>query len=265
MDLLVIGSSVAFVSYILASVATVSRLFHPKGPNIVLVLSLGCVAIVAHTLSNGQYLYQQADINFSLPNVVSLVSLLITLLVSLVALKYKVNLLLPVVYSFAGIWQLLMIFIPTNVLIPLSAEKVFLVTHITLALIAYCVLIIATLYAFQVAYINYKLKNKNLLAVSHLPPLMQVENQLFLILSIGTLCLLLSQFSGLIFLDDFFTKERAHKTVLSLMSLLVYMLILWGHFKQGWRGHKVLVLTVIASLLLTLSYFGSRFVKEFIL
>lgn len=265
MDLLVIGSSVAFVSYILASVATVSRLFHPKGPNIVLVLSLGCVAIVAHTLSNGQYLYQQADINFSLPNVVSLVSLLITLLVSLVALKYKVNLLLPVVYSFAGIWQLLMIFIPPNVLIPLSAEKVFLVTHITLALIAYCVLIIATLYAFQVAYINYKLKNKNLLAVSHLPPLMQVENQLFLILSIGTLCLLLSQFSGLIFLDDFFTKERAHKTVLSLMSLLVYMLILWGHFKQGWRGHKVLVLTVIASLLLTLSYFGSRFVKEFIL
>jgi|TARA_B110000238_G_scaffold57471_1_gene62812 ABC-type uncharacterized transport system permease subunit len=264
-DLLVIGSSVAFVSYILASVATVSRLFHPKGPNIVLVLSLGCVAIVAHTLSNGQYLYQQADINFSLPNVVSLVSLLITLLVSLVALKYKVNLLLPVVYSFAGIWQLLMIFIPPNVLIPLSAEKVFLVTHITLALIAYCVLIIATLYAFQVAYINYKLKNKNLLAVSHLPPLMQVENQLFLILSIGTLCLLLSQFSGLIFLDDFFTKERAHKTVLSLMSLLVYMLILWGHFKQGWRGHKVLVLTVIASLLLTLSYFGSRFVKEFIL
>ena len=211
MDLLVIGSSVAFVSYILASVATLSRLFHPKGPNIVLVLSLGCIAMVAHTLSNGQYLYQQANINFSLPNVVSLVSLLITLLVSLVAL------------------------------------------------------IIATLYAFQVAYINYKLKNKNLLAVSHLPPLMQVENQLFLILSIGTLSLLLSQFSGFIFLDDFFARERAHKTVLSLISLLVYMLILWGHFKQGWRGHKVLVLTVIASLLLTLSYFGSRFVKEFIL
>jgi len=264
-DLLVIGSSVAFVSYILASVATVSRLFHPKGPNIVLVLSLGSIAIVAHTLSNGQYLYQQANINFSLPNVVSLVSLLITLLVSSVALKYKVNLLLPVVYSFAGIWQLLMIFIPPNILIPLSTEKIFLVTHITLALIAYCVLIIATLYAFQVAYINYKLKNKNLLAVSHLPPLMQVENQLFLILSIGTLCLLLSQFSGLIFLDDFFAKERAHKTALSLMSLLVYVLILWGHFKQGWRGNKVLVLTVIASLLLTLSYFGSRFVKEFIL
>ena len=265
MDLLVIGSSVAFISYILASIALVSSLFHPKGPNIVLVLFLGSIAIIAHTLSNGQYLYQQADINFSLPNVISLVSLIITLCVSAAALKYKVNLLLPVVYGFAGIWQLLMIFIPPITPIPLSAEKVFLITHITLALIAYCVLIIATLYAFQVAYINYKLKSKNLSAVSHLPPLMQVENQLFLILNIGTLCLLLSEFSGFVFLDDFLSKERAHKTILSLMSLLVYMIILWGHFKQGWRGHKVLVLTVIASLLLTLSYFGSRFVKEFIL
>jgi len=229
------------------------------------VLTLGCIAIIAHTLSNGQYLVQQADINFSLPNVISLVSLIITLCVSAAALKYKVNLLLPVVYGFAGIWQLLMIFIPPTAQIPLSTEKVFLVTHITLALIAYCVLIIATLYAFQVAYINYKLKSKNLSAVSHLPPLMQVENQLFLILNIGTLCLLLSEFSGFVFLDDFLSKERAHKTVLSLMSLFVYMIILWGHFKQGWRGHKVLVLTVVASLLLTLSYFGSRFVKEFIL
>jgi ABC-type uncharacterized transport system permease subunit len=264
-DLLVIGSSVAFMSYMLASIAILSRLFHAEGPNIVLVLSLGCVAIIAHTLTNGQYLYQQANINFSLPNVISLVSLLITLTVSAAALKYKVNLLLPVVYGFAGIWQLLMIFIPPSAQIPLNTEKMFLVTHITLALISYCILIIATLYAFQVAYINYKLKNKKLRSVSNLAPLMQVENQLFLILTLGTLCLLLSQFSGLVFLDDFLSKERAHKTVLSLMSLTVYMIILWGHFKQGWRGHKVLVLTVIASMLLTLSYFGSRFVKEFVL
>ncbi|MFQ3268136.1 MAG: ABC-type uncharacterized transport system permease subunit, partial [Colwellia sp.] len=33
----------------------------------------------------------------------------------------------------------------------------------------------------------------------------------------------------------------------------------------GWRGQKVLVLMVSASGLLTLAYFGSRFVKEFIL
>lgn len=265
MDLLVIGSTVAFVSYILASSAIVTRLFHPKGPNLKLVFLFGSIAIVAHTFNNLQYLFLNNDVNFNLPNVISLVSLIITLSVSVAALKFKVNLLLPVVYGFAGIWQLFMVFIPPIVQIPLSVDKLFLVTHITLALIAYCILVIATLYAFQVTYINLKLKNKNLLAVSHLPPLMQVQNQLFLILNIGTLCLLISEFTGFIFLDDFLSKERAHKTVLSLMALFIYITILWGHYKKGWRGHRVLMLSLIATSLLTLSYFGSRFVKEFLL
>lgn len=267
MNLLVIGSSIAFVFYILASITLVSKLFNPKGPNMVLVLSLGIIAIIAHTLSNEQYLFFQTHINFSLPNVISLVSLIITLCVTAAALKFKINLLLPVVYSFAGIWQLLMIFIPASTIpeIPLTQEKLFLVTHITLSLIAYCVLVIATLYAFQVAYINYKLKSKNLAAVSHLPPLMQVENQLFLMLSLGTLFLIFTQISAFGFLDNLFAKERAHKTVLSLIALVLYLVILWAHYRQGWRGHKVLVLTVFATFILTLSYFGSRFVKEFLL
>lgn len=265
MDLLVISSSIAFVAYMLATMAILSRLFHPKGPNLILVLGLASIAIISHTLNNTHFLFSQENINFSLPNVISFVSLIITLAVSAVALRFKVNLLLPVVYGFAGIWQLLMIFIPPIQQIPLVAEQVILVSHITLALIAYCVLIIATLYAFQVTYINLKLKSKNLTAVSHLPPLMQVENQLFMLLSIGTFCLFLSELGGLIFLDGFFNKENIHKTTLSLIALIIYSATLWGHYKRGWRGHKVLMLTISASALLTLSYFGSRFVKEFLL
>ena len=190
MNFLNIGSSIAFICYMIASAAVLTRLFHAKGPNLVLVLTFGCIAIIAHTLTGAHSIFYQHDINFSLPNVITLVSLLITLIFTTIALKYKVNLLLPVVYGFAGIWQLIMIFIPPVAQIPLAAEKLVLVSHITLALIAYCVLIIATLYSFQVAYINFKLKSKNLAAVHHLPPLMQVENQLFLILALGTFCLL---------------------------------------------------------------------------
>ncbi|MFT5755500.1 MAG: ABC-type uncharacterized transport system permease subunit [Alteromonadaceae bacterium] len=260
-----IGSFIAFASYLLATLAVVFRLFHPKGPSIVVVLSFASIAIIAHALSNGEILYSNEIINFSLPNVISLVSLIITLTVSAIALRYKINLLLPVVYAFAGVWQLVMIFIPTIGQAPLVIEKLPIISHITLALIAYCVLIIATLYAFQVAYINLKLKSKNLLAVSHLPPLMQVEGQLFIILAIGTSCLFASELVGFIYLENFISKANAHKTVLSLLSLCVYITILWGHYKQGWRGHRVLVLVIIASTLLTLAYFGSRFVKEFIL
>ncbi|GLX79285.1 cytochrome c assembly protein [Thalassotalea insulae] len=265
MDFSNIGAVIAFVSYLIATLAIVFRLFHPKGPNIVLVLTFGCIAIIFHTLTTGQYLLTNNSIDFALPNVISLVSLVITLTVTAIALRFKVNLLLPVAYGFAGIWQLLSLFIPHEQHTPLVIEQLAVFSHVVIALIAYCILTIATLYAFQVAYINMKLKDKNLTAVSHLPPLMQVESQLFNILAIGTFCLFLSQLIGVLFLDNFLTKENAHKTVLSLLALLTYFTILWGHYKKGWRGHRTLVLTISASILLTLAYFGSRFVKEFLL
>ncbi|WP_057832379.1 cytochrome C assembly family protein [Colwellia sp. TT2012] len=265
MDFLVIGSSLAFLLYILATLAIVTRLFHPKGPNLTLVLSLATAAISIHAFNDGLLFFSQDSINFNLPNVISLVSLIITVVVTLVALRFKVNLLLPVVYGFTGLWQLVILFLPPIESIPLVVEKVILLSHISFALIAYCILIIATLYAFQVTYINLKLKRKNLTAVAHLPPLMQVEKQLFSILTLGTIFLFISQVIGFLFLDDFFAKKNAHKTVLSLLAFATYGLILWGHFQKGWRGHRVLVLMISASGLLTLAYFGSRLVKEFIL
>jgi len=264
-DFLVIGSSLAFLLYILATLAIVTRLFHPKGPNITLVLSLAATAIIVHGFNDALLFFSQNTINFNLPNVISLVSLIITVVVTLVAIRSKVNLLLPVIYGFTGLWQLVIIFIPPIDSIPLVVEKVILLSHISFALIAYCVLIIATLYAFQVTYINLKLKNKNLTAVAHLPPLMQVEKQLFSILTVGTAILFISEIIGFVFLDGFLAKENAHKTLLSLLSFALYCLILWGHFEKGWRGHRVLILMISASGLLTLAYFGSRFVKEFIL
>lgn len=265
MNFLVIASSIAFIAYMLAARAIISRLFHPNGPNIKQVLLLATTAITIHLFNDVQLFFIRDGINFSLPNVISLVSLIITITISFVALRVKVNLLLPVVYGFAGIWQLARIFIPTTESMTVMANKFILISHISLALIAYCILIIATLYAFQVTYINVKLKSKNLTAVVHLPPLMQVERQLFTILIAGVIFLFASEIIGLLFLDGFFAKENIHKTVLSLAALLLYSVILLGHHLQGWRGHRILVLMISASVLLTLSYFGSRFVKEFLL
>lgn len=258
-------SIIASVSYLLAGIITVATLFTPKGPNIVLVLILGCLGIICHTVSSNHLLFSSQDLNFSLPNVISLVSLLITLTITATALKFKVNLLLPVVYSFAGLWQLILFFIPKDNQHPIISDNISVISHVSLSLIAYCILVIATLYAFQVSYINYKLKHKNIQAVSHLPPLMQVEGQLFSLLAMGTLSLSLSLLIGFFFLDNFFSEKNAHKMFFSVLALGTYVVILWGHIKQGWRGHKVLILTIIATFLLTLAYFGSRFVKEFIL
>jgi ABC-type uncharacterized transport system permease subunit len=116
-----------------------------------------------------------------------------------------------------------------------------------------------------VSYINLKLKEKKFSAVNHLPPLMQVEKQLFVLLLLGTVFLFVSQLTGFVFLENYIAKSNAHKTIFSLMALVLYAVILWGHYNKGWRGHRVLLMTNTATLLLTLGYFGSRFVKEFLL
>jgi ABC-type uncharacterized transport system permease subunit len=260
-----ICSIAAFFCYMVATWTILSRLFHPQGPNLKLVLIFASVGMFTHLSSNLLFLFTQHDINFSLPNVVSLVSLVITLVISIAALRYKINLLLPVVYGFSGGWQLIMLLIPPISQSSLLSEHLGVVSHISLALIAYSILVIAALYTFQVTYINWKLKTKNLNAVSHLPPLMQVEKQLFNILFVGTCILFISQVTGFLFLDGFISKEYAHKTILSLLALCLYIAILWGHYKKGWRGHKVLALTILATGLLTLAYFGSRLVREVLL
>lgn len=265
-DLMTVYSIIAFFAYLIATFAVLSKLFHPQGPNQLIILSFGCIAVFVHTLLVTHLLFIQSDeINFNLINVVSLVALLISLTITAMALKFKANLLLPVVYGFSGLWLIAAHFIPPTIHMLPAHEKIMLIAHIIIALIAYCILIIATLYAFQVSYISHKLKSKNLAAVNHLPPLMQVQHQLFLILAVGTFALFISQITAFLFLDDLFSKENAHKTVFSIAALLVYCLVLWGHYNKGWRGKKVLTLTIIASFLLTLAYFGSRFVKEFLL
>ncbi len=265
MDYLLIGYLIAFLSYLFASVTILVRWFHPKGPNLNLALMFGFMAIALHSAINIHNLILPTEINFSLPNVISLVSLIIAIVGSFIALRFHVNLLLPLIYSFTAAWQLLMIFLPNIAHSPLNTDQLHINIHITLSIFSYCILVIATLYTFQVSYINLKLKTKNLSAVNHLPPLMQVESQLFIILKIGTACLIASLLSGFIFLDDLFSTARAHKTLLSLLALAIYITIIIGHRFKGWRGHRVLFLCIAATTLLTLSYFGSRFVKEFIL
>lgn len=258
-------SLIAFICYSVATLYILSRLFHPSGTNNVLISIFGSIAIGAHFMTASHLLTNEHQVNFSLANVITLVNFSIVFIISIASLRFKVKLLLPVIYGFSALWQLAMIFIE-----PLSPnmminDNVSVLVHITFALSAYCILVIANLFAFQVAYISNKLKNKNLHIVHQLPPLMQVEKQLFIILIIGSITLFLSEIFGFIFLDYAVAKQYAHKTLFSLLAGIIYFVTIFGHFKLGWRGQKVLTLTTSATFLLTLGYFGSRFVKEFLL
>jgi ABC-type uncharacterized transport system permease subunit len=141
-----------------------------------------------------------------------------------------------------------------------------LVFHITLSLVAYGILALATLYALQTSYLNRVLKNrKGHILLSKLPPLMTVEKYFFNLLALGTFVLFIALGSGFVFLDDMFAQQQAHKTILTSLAALLYLIAVILHRASGLRGRIIVVLTVIASTLLTLGYFGSRFVKDFLL
>ncbi|HSB96504.1 MAG TPA: cytochrome c biogenesis protein CcsA, partial [Spongiibacteraceae bacterium] len=56
-----------------------------------------------------------------------------------------------------------------------------------------------------------------------------------------------------------------HKTVFSLISWLIFAILLWGHHRLGWRGHTAVRWTLAGFSLLVLAYFGSKFVLELML
>ncbi|MFA0498310.1 MULTISPECIES: inner membrane protein YpjD, partial [unclassified Vibrio] len=99
----------------------------------------------------------------------------------------------------------------------------------------------------------------------NLPPLMMVERQLFKIILIGNGLLTGTLLTGLIFVQDMFAQGKAHKAVLSFIAWVIYSILLWGHYQKGWRGQKVTWFALAGATMLTLAYFGSRFVQEIIL
>ena len=56
-----------------------------------------------------------------------------------------------------------------------------------------------------------------------------------------------------------------HKTVLSLLTLVVVVGLLVAHWRTGMRGRRVARLVLLAYLLLTLAYPGVKFVTDILL
>ncbi|QZN92158.1 cytochrome C assembly family protein [Idiomarina abyssalis] len=223
------------------------------------------LAVIAH---GWLILLQLSYDEFDHINVSSSLAIVAFLIATLTLLKNNQasNLFLkPVIYLFSALTTVLLVFTPVDWGADISAGH-GLVFHITLSLVAYGILALATLYALQTSYLNRVLKNrKGHILLSKLPPLMTVEKYFFNLLALGTFVLFIALGSGFVFLDDMFAQQQAHKTILTSLAALLYLIAVILHRASGLRGRIIVVLTVIASTLLTLGYFGSRFVKDFLL
>ncbi|MBV7261868.1 inner membrane protein YpjD [Photobacterium sp. WH24] len=262
MDILIAFTAAGF--YLLALAFIVPGLSHNNGIKARPVLISATVAIILHVVFLKDLILGGVGQNLSILNVASLISLIIAIITTLAMVKMRIWFLLPVIYSFAAINLAAAAVLPGGFITHLEAHPQILL-HISLALFAYSTLMIATLYAIQLAWLDYKLKHKKLAFNPNLPPLMLVERQLFKIILVGHILLTITLITGFIFLQDMFAQGKTHKAVLSILAWGVYSVLLWGHYRMGWRGKKVVWFSLIGAFLLTLAYFGSRFVKEIII
>lgn len=253
---------IAMFAYLLSLALIIPSIIRKTGAYRRLALISVIIALICHTVALQQRIFDvSTGQNLSLVNIGSVVSLIICTVMTIVASRNRGWFILPIVYSFALINLAFVTFLPGEFITHLEQSKGLLV-HIGLALFAYATLIIAALYALQLAWLDYQLKNKRLTFNNDMPPLMTIERKLFHITQVGVILLTLTLCTGLLYMDNLFSRENIDKAVLSILAWFVYIVLLWGHYHEGWRGRRVVWFSMAGAVLLTLAYFGSRMIQQ---
>ena len=138
-------------------------------------------------------------------------------------------------------------------------------THILVAILAYCLLTIATIQSLLYCYQEYQFKQRRkpslLLA---LPPLQTMETLLFRLIGLGFVLLTFTLISGAIFSQQIFGHafEFKHHTILAVVGWCVFAYLLIQRFRNGLRGNSAVAWTVCGFMFIQLGYFGTKLVTE---
>ena len=139
-------------------------------------------------------------------------------------------------------------------------------THIISSIIAFSILCLAAVQAIILLVQERHLKQHTAAGILRaLPSLRENEFILFQTIVLGVLVLTIALATGFIFLDDIFAQHLVHKTVLSILAWIVFVILLWGRAQFGWRGPTAVRWTLGGFSFLILAFFGSKFVLELIL
>ena len=248
--------------YLFASVLVLQQFFssQPHTPN--RVLTAAWLAIILHLATLGMAIIQAQSVqNLSVLNVASSVALLINIGLTSISQRQNSWILLPFAYAFAMVLLFSNSFTPSHYLTSLG-DRPGLVAHIALALLSYAMMSIASLFALLQVYLSYQLKQRRKLNLQNVPPLLTIEKQLVRLLQIGGVLLTLSISSGFVFLDNMLAPSNLDKAGLSIIAWCIYATLLWGHYQRGWRGQRLVIMTLTGNVLLAVAYFGSRLLQN---
>jgi ABC-type uncharacterized transport system permease subunit len=138
--------------------------------------------------------------------------------------------------------------------------------HIVTSILSYALFAVAACQAVLLIYQNRHLKqHQPSRLVTSLPPLQTMESLLFQVLATGQFFLSIALLTGVLFLDDLWAQHVVHKTILSLVAWIIFSILLFGHYRLGWRGRTAIRWTLWGFANLVLAFFGTKLALEFLL
>jgi ABC-type uncharacterized transport system permease subunit len=174
----------------------------------------------------------------------------------------------------AAVAVILPLLFPGNV-VSLEGKSPLFSVHIAIAILAYSTLTIAAFHAVLMTLQESRLHTRAAvtqngwfsLAIDRLPALLTMEKLLFRLIGFGFVLLTLTVLSGVVFSEQLFgtAVKWDHKTVFTMMSWILFGVLLAGRKWRGWRGRTALSFTLLGFTTLLLAYVGSRFVLEVVL
>lgn len=225
----------------------------------------GGMALILHAALLYQSLFTAQGLNFGFYNALSLMTWFAALLVMLAVYFRPVENLTLIFFPAAALSLLLELAFSSRHIVaagvPLGVRA-----HIALSIAAYALLTIAAAQAAVLALQERLLRGRQpVQAMRLLPPVQSMEDLLIQILAGGFFFLSLSLATGFMFVQDLLSQHLAHKTVFSVLAWFIFAVVLFGRWARGWRGHRLIRLTLGGFALLLLAYFGSKFVLELVL
>ena len=260
---------IAFLFY-LAAAARLGMLIlasddAPRQQAKIQAFTMGAIALIANGILLNSIIFVSGGLDLGFSNAWGLICWVIALVVLLVAIRKPVENFLVIFFPLAAFGLLLVLFFPSHRILAETAAM-GLKIHILLSIVAYSLLTVAAFQALLLAFQEYQLSNKHPMMIMHtLPPMQIMEDFLIRIIAVGFFMLSLSLATGFMFIHDIFAQHLIHKTALSIISWLVFAVLLWGRWYLGWRGQKIIRWTLGGFCTLVLAFFGSKLVLEMIL
>jgi len=233
-----------------------SRLSFPLG------LLLGIAALVWHAIVLAHATVVPGGITLSIANSVSMIGLQLAAIALVAAFDAPLRGLSGGLLVLAGLAAS-----PTGESASAPITLVWqLQAHILISIFAYGLLSVGAIVAVYTLVQDNRLRSGKISAVNQLfAPLETNERLLYGIAAGGFAALLLGVMSGFAFVDNLFAQHLVHKTVLSIIALMLFSILLAGRHFAGWRGRRAVYLYLWGFVFLGLAYFGSRYVLEDIL